>query len=465
MAKASRKSAAARRKSRSRNAAARAPSAQAKPDLQEVPKDAAAAASGQAVDSQAENNAPSSSATIEQEPAPAERSAPSTQTDAPQPEHAPTPQPAAQVTNLRRTLGYGEAVPLCITATRSNPRFAFGSLGGRYTLLGFLPPRDDAAYASMMEPMGRARGMFHAAQRVIALATSEAGSLNDPNLMPLDGALLVFHDAERGLHDTFGVTGADRDASPQHLPYGWFLIDPVMRIMGVFAPDATEQALNMLEALPDPMNHAGSPTPAPVMIVPRVFEPGFCQALLQYYEQHGGNPSGVTRERNGKTLVELDNSTKKRFDCMIEDEELRKAAMHRIYWRLAPQIQKAYQFKVTRMERYIVCCYDANSGGYFKAHRDNTTKGTAHRRFAVSINLNAEDFGGGGVSFPEYSRAVYNPPTGGALVFSCSLLHEALPITNGRRFAFLPFLYDDEAAEIRRANNAFLDQSVGNYAG
>ena len=38
------------------------------------------------------------------------------------------------------------------------------------------------------------------------------------------------------------------------------------------------------------------------------------------------------------------------------------------------------------------------------------------------------------------------------MVFSCSLLHEATPITRGRRFAFLPFLYDEAAAEIRRQN-------------
>ena len=38
------------------------------------------------------------------------------------------------------------------------------------------------------------------------------------------------------------------------------------------------------------------------------------------------------------------------------------------------------------------------------------------------------------------------------MVFSCSLLHEATPVTGGRRFAFLPFLYDDAAAPIRRRN-------------
>lgn len=364
-----------------------------------------------------------------------------------------------------RTIRFGEAVPLCYSVTRSNDRFAFGSLGGRYTLLGFLPAKDNPDYAVMMEPMGRAVTIFDAARRVVALTSNAPDTRTDPQLTSVDGSLLVFHDQSNGLHDVFGVSGAMREAQTAGMAAGWFLIDPLMRVMATFAPEDTQEALTTLERTVDPMMHAGVATPAPVMVVPRVFEPGFCDALLDYYKEQGGEPSGVTRERDGKTLVELDNSAKKRFDCMIEDEALRQAAMHRIYWRLAPQIEKAFQFKVTRMERYIVCCYDADSGGYFKAHRDNTTKGTAHRRFAVSINLNAEGFDGGGVMFPEYSDTVYNPPTGGALIFSCSMLHEALPITGGKRYAFLPFLYDDAAAEIRKANNAFLDKSVGDYQG
>jgi predicted 2-oxoglutarate/Fe(II)-dependent dioxygenase YbiX len=41
-------------------------------------------------------------------------------------------------------------------------------------------------------------------------------------------------------------------------------------------------------------------------------------------------------------------------------------------------------------------------------------------------------------------------------VFSCSLLHEALPVTRGRRYAFLPFLYDEAAARIRQATQQYV---------
>jgi hypothetical protein len=49
------------------------------------------------------------------------------------------------------------------------------------------------------------------------------------------------------------------------------------------------------------------------------------------------------------------------------------------------------------------------------------------------------------------------------VVFSCSLLHEALPIIRGQRFAYLPFLYDEAGAAIRQANNPHLGEGVQVY--
>jgi predicted 2-oxoglutarate/Fe(II)-dependent dioxygenase YbiX len=162
------------------------------------------------------------------------------------------------------------------------------------------------------------------------------------------------------------------------------------------------------------------------------------------------------RDVDGKTVAIIDYGHKRRRDCDIEDERLRHSCMVRIHDRLAPEILKAYQFHATRMERYIVACYDATEGGHFRGHRDNTTRGTAHRRFAVSLHLNTGEYDGGQLRFPEFGRQLYTAPVGGAVVFSCSLLHEATPVTRGRRFMFLPFLYDDAAAKIRQQNRKFL---------
>jgi predicted 2-oxoglutarate/Fe(II)-dependent dioxygenase YbiX len=199
---------------------------------------------------------------------------------------------------------------------------------------------------------------------------------------------------------------------------------------------------------------------APVLIVPRVFERSLCDELIAYYEARGGQPSGVMRQIGGKTVGVLD-SFKKRRDATIEDEELKARIRSRISLRLLPEIEKVFQFNVTRMERYIVAAYDAEEGGYFHAHRDNTTGGTAHRQFACSINLNAEAFEGGDLRFAEFGSRTYRPPTGGAVVFSCSLLHEATPVLRGRRYAFLPFFYNEAGARIRQANLHHLAGEAG----
>jgi predicted 2-oxoglutarate/Fe(II)-dependent dioxygenase YbiX len=93
------------------------------------------------------------------------------------------------------------------------------------------------------------------------------------------------------------------------------------------------------------------------------------------------------------------------------------------------------------------------------------SKGTLHRKFAVTVNLNAEEYSGGDLVFPEYGRDMFRAPTGGAIVFSCSLMHEVLPVIAGNRYAFLPFLYDEAAARIREKNARFLSQEATSQAG
>lgn len=168
--------------------------------------------------------------------------------------------------------------------------------------------------------------------------------------------------------------------------------------------------------------------------MPRIFEPELCRLLIQYYEAHGGRDSGFMCERDGKTLEVMDYSHKRRRDRNILDERLRRSCMVRIHDRLVPEIHKAFQFRANRIERYVVDCYDAAEEGHFRAHRDNTTKGTAHRRFAVSLHLNTGEYEGGFLRFPEYGPHRYIAPPGGAVVFSCSMLHEATPVTRGRRY-------------------------------
>ena len=171
------------------------------------------------------------------------------------------------------------------------------------------------------------------------------------------------------------------------------------------------------------------------------------------------------RDVDGVTKSLLNPKQKRRRDCQVIDETMLAHIRHRLHRRIRPEIKKAFAFDVNRIERFTIGCYDAQDLGFFMAHRDNTTKGTSHRRFAVTINLNAEEYEGGELWFPEYGKRLYKPATGSAVVFSCSLLHEARPVTKGTRFALLPFLYDDAAAVVRQTNMAFISEAKPEFLG
>ena len=345
------------------------------------------------------------------------------------------------------TLLAGVPAPLFSAPSPVNPKFAFGSLGGRYILLAFLPPPGPHRYAALQVVRDNAavfadgRALFFG---VLPDAESYAQARNEPPFR-------WFADLEGELRRLYRAVDQAGGVQPM-----WVVVDPMMRILGSAPLERGAEVLAQLARLGDPDAHAGAPMHAPVLLVPRIFEPAFCERLIDHYGQHGGAPSGTMVERDGKTVGVL-TDFKRRRDASITDEALIAECRARIRQRLLPQIEKAFQFKVTFIERYIVACYDAEDGGWFNPHRDNTTMGTAHRKFAVSINLNAGDFEGGDLRFPEFGRRTYRPPTGGALVFSCSLLHEATRVTRGTRYAFLPFLYDQEGADIRAANLHALD--------
>ena len=337
----------------------------------------------------------------------------------------------------------GIPAPLFTAPSPVNPRFAFSSLGGRYVLLLFLPepsPERDAALGAVAERLR----LLHDERLLVFGVLPDAASFEAAEQS--EHCVRWFHDPDGRIRRLYGAEDEHGRLRPQVVA-----IDPSMRVLGARPLAATGAVLERIAALGAPDAHAGTTLHAPVLIVPRVLEPEFCRRLIAAYDEDGGAPSGVMQEQDGKTVGVL-NGMKRRMDATIPEGELRRQLRARLARRLLPEIEKAFQFRTTHIERYIVACYDAADGGFFRPHRDNTTPGTAHRRFAVSINLNAEEFEGGDLRFPEFGRRTYRPPTGGAVVFSCSLLHEATPVTRGRRYATLPFLYDEAAAEVRAAN-------------
>jgi predicted 2-oxoglutarate/Fe(II)-dependent dioxygenase YbiX/peroxiredoxin len=348
----------------------------------------------------------------------------------------------------------GDPAPWFTARTPARPDFQFGTVAGRPVVLSFIGSAGLAAGKAMLDGLLAQWARFdnrHASLFIV----SQDGADEAQGRIPHGGGVHVFWDFDARIAALYGLVGKGADGRPvQQL--GSIVLDPMLRVLRSVRLDSPDtHARAVIEALATPL----PARPAPVLLLPRVFEPDFCRALIGLYERGASAPSGFmqTDPVTGKTVLRNDPKMKRRRDCIITDGAVRNAIQARLKRRLVPEIAKAFQFHATRIERHIVARYDAEEGGHFSAHRDNTTKGTAHRRFAVTINLNAEDYAGGDLVFPEFGQQAFRAPTGGALVFSCSLLHEARPVTAGSRYCFLPFLYDEAAAKIRQQNRGFLD--------
>ncbi len=344
-----------------------------------------------------------------------------------------------------RELEYGEFAHHFTGALDIQPRFSLGAVGGRWIVLQFLTRMTaDVAREAHQKILARA-GLFDDKDACYFGVSVDPQDFTAGPKSALPGRR-YFQDFDENITQLYGLK----------IPGGYkpmtLLLDRSLRVVAAEPIRRTDHVLDLMERHIKDERATLADRSAPVLTVPRVFEPEFCKALIDYYLRDGGETSGFMRQINGRTVGVHDPKFKRRKDAAINDEALRLGAVRRISRRLLPAIEQAFNWRGTRIERYIVACYSSEDQGFFNAHRDNTTPGTAHRKFAVSINLNADDFEGGELRFPEFGPRTYKPPTGGATVFGCGLLHEATPVTAGVRYAFLPFLYDEQSKAVRDQN-------------
>lgn len=222
---------------------------------------------------------------------------------------------------------------------------------------------------------------------------------------------------------------------------GLLLADADQRVIARAAPDAAGIALlaAALDTLARPPS-AEHRSMAPVMLLPYLLDPAARGRLIAAFEAGKQEGTIAMLDADGRPQHVERPDRKRRLDLTLEhDGPLYGEVRAAIAERLMPELWKAWWVERLRTEAFYVACYQAERRDFFATHRDNNLPNTAHRRLAVSIELN-DDYEGGGLVFPEYSDDRWRAPAGGGLVFSCSLLHEAVPVTAGRRYVLLAFL-------------------------
>ena len=351
----------------------------------------------------------------------------------------------------------GDPVPWFGAPLIAGGSFHLQVAAGRWIVLAFLgSPADPHAEAELAE-LTREAALFDPDRIVFYGVLTTPPPDPAPYLKLCTAALSFIADYDGAVSRAFGAADAPRT----------IVLDPMLR--AVANVSWTEPAGHaptvraVLRSLPAVDDAAGVPLCAPVLIVPRIFDFALCDVLVRFYDKLGGKDSGFLFDVEGKTTRVVDYRLKRRSDLDVAHPQLREAIRSQIVRRLVPAIAQYFQFEATRMDRRIVACYDSAVGGHFHRHRDNVNIGAQHRRFAVTINLNG-DYEGCDLIFPEFGSRHYRAPHGGAVVFSCGALHQVTPITRGRRYAFLAFLYGEADAALREANNARLHETAAPYA-
>ena len=237
----------------------------------------------------------------------------------------------------------GRVAPMFSAPTDVNEQFAFTIMGGRWVLLLF--------FGSLLDPVGQAADRAVRQSRLFDdQAASYFGVSNDPDdrrvrgLKSASRGRRYFYDDARELAGLYGVIeeGAVRPTA--------ILLDRALRVVTVTGAENIEGLLTDLQQHLIDEAASQALSYAPVLTVPRIFEPELCEELIAYHAETGGGPSGVMRDVGGRTVGVHDRNYKIRRDRWIEDQDLIKRTRDRIYYRLRPAIFNAFNWAATPVE-------------------------------------------------------------------------------------------------------------------
>ncbi|WP_158914619.1 hypothetical protein [Caulobacter sp. S45] len=148
----------------------------------------------------------------------------------------------------------------------------------------------------------------------------------------------------------------------------------------------------------------------------------------------------------------VDRSFKSREDNELTNPALIDGIVDRISRQIGPEPWRAFKYRPIRIRRFSYRVLDSGNHGHYWPHLDDSRPSTAHRRFAISIDLD-DAFSGGELTFPEFATIRYRLAAEAALVFSCS--HAPWRAAGHRRttLSISSVVYDEEALDVHRTDH------------
>jgi len=334
------------------------------------------------------------------------------------------------------SFGPGDRIPdFRLPDTTGAARQFYVALAGGPIILAVLSDPGQAEQRAFLGEMGAwADALGEAAAEVFAIC----GGAAPPPAIP--GITVLRDPRGQVCAHLLNAGAAGRPIIDSHRTY---VLDPNQRVLAVVPPAEASIHLDRVGTAIDAWRVAeGSSrvlnSGAPVLLLPQVFDQRLCAELIERWHDLGHVEGGNA----GAYGDEIRQDKKRTRDHIITDEALHDRICEILMRRITPEITKVFRddSEGYYFDRHVIISYAADRDDFFGAHRDNFTAETQKRTYAVSLNLN-DDYEGGELRFPEYGPHRYKPLAGAACVFSCSLLHEALPVTEGQRWALTTFLW------------------------
>jgi len=349
---------------------------------------------------------------------------------------------AAAPPNMARPLEAGDPAPHVVALDETGER-AFSNadlVTGKPLLLLFCPPGGEPPAALLAAFRDRAEDFASLETNIYAVSRLPI-EVNRAAHAALQLPFKLLTDATGDIFRTYGVEGAPVTV----------ILDPnhrIARILRDSAPAALADATLAYLRQAFPPRRASVQAQAPVLLLPRVLSEADCAQLIELWHRpvnqwpssDGFRSEGHTKEQ-GDFKVGHAGVYGQMTEYVVRDPAVQQLLDRRFNRRVAPEMRKAFQTGVSQREHYRIVRYDSASGGVLHGHRDNATKETAHRRFTMTINLNAGEYEGGALRFREYGDHLYEVERGTAVVWSATLLHEVMPVTNGARFVLGVHMY------------------------
>jgi hypothetical protein len=254
-------------------------------------------------------------------------------------------------------IGVGEPAPWFLAAKDTGEMVHFDELGGRHLVLFFF----DHAAPPVVEALAAIeRCPLFDGDRALCVAVGNRREDFSEGVLPQSRAgHLYLLDGQGNGTRRFGLTSPVQPVA--------FILSPALQVSDVVAlNDPSVFAAHIRSTLTSSLTNNDGESNAPVLIVPQVFDRPLCERLINLYDEAGGREIGAI-EREGEALKRFNPEFRKRLDYYVVDEPTIIRCRELLATRLLPLVFRAFQFSTTRIERWLVGCYDAKNGGYFRA--------------------------------------------------------------------------------------------------